>query len=54
MYALLHQLLVFLLPLGVACLMIIGGVGRNALEWKRRLRICPSCGRAVSHCSCRG
>lgn len=54
MYALLHQLLVFLLPLGVAYLMIVGGVGKNALEWKRRLRICPSCGRDTGRRSCRG
>jgi hypothetical protein len=54
MYALLHDAAVFLLPLGVAYLMIIGGLGKNALEWKRRPRTCPSCGRDTGRCSCRG
>lgn len=54
MYGLVHDALLFLVPLGAAYLMILGGVGKNALEWKRRSHTCPSCGRATTHCSCRG
>jgi NADH pyrophosphatase NudC (nudix superfamily) len=32
---------------GVGYLMLYAGVAKSALEWKRRQRICPSCGRAV-------
>jgi NADH pyrophosphatase NudC (nudix superfamily) len=32
---------------GVGYLMILAGVSKSALEWKRRQRICPSCGRAI-------
>jgi NADH pyrophosphatase NudC (nudix superfamily) len=31
----------------VGYLMVLAGVGKSALEWKRRQRICPSCGRAI-------
>jgi len=32
--------------------MAIAGVQKNALEWKRRKRTCPSCGRAISGRTC--
>ncbi len=53
MHGPLHEAVVFLVPLGVAYLMILGGLGKNALEWKRRPRSCPSCGRDTVRCSCR-
>ncbi|HYX89006.1 MAG TPA: hypothetical protein VE753_06525 [Gaiellaceae bacterium] len=39
---------------GAALLMTLSGVRKNALEWKRRRRICPSCGRERrgGACSC--
>jgi hypothetical protein len=38
----------------VGYLMLTAGVGKNALEWKRRRRTCPSCGRATGRhrCAC--
>jgi hypothetical protein len=41
---------------GVGYLMLFAGVTKSALEWKRRQRICPSCGRAIRArvCSCCG
>jgi NADH pyrophosphatase NudC (nudix superfamily) len=35
-------------------LMTLAGVGKNALEWRQRRRICPSCGRQLRHdvCGC--
>ena len=40
----------FALTSGVGYLMVMSGVGKSLLVWKRRKRICPSCGR--NPCSC--
>jgi hypothetical protein len=32
---------------GAAVWMALAGVQKNALEWRRRRRTCPSCGRAI-------
>ncbi len=35
-------------------LLIVSGVRKSALEWRRSARICPSCGRDTSRgCRCR-
>jgi hypothetical protein len=45
-----HQLtLLFALTTGVGYLMMLSGVGKSMLVWKRR-SACPSCGRRP--CSC--
>lgn len=50
----LHLTIVFLVAAGVAYLMMVAGVSKRALEWKRASRICPSCGRdAFRDCICR-
>jgi len=36
----------------VGLCMALAGVGKNALEWRRRERSCPSCGRRVRDCRC--
>jgi hypothetical protein len=33
-------------------LMAFSGIQKSALEWKRRRRICPSCGREAKTCLC--
>ena len=33
---------------GVGVWMAIAGVQKNALEWRRRRRQCPSCGRIIA------
>jgi hypothetical protein len=38
---------------GAGYLMTIAGLGKNALELKRRQRICPSCGRRIQARVCR-
>ena len=38
--------------MGVGYLMIVSGVLKNALEWKRRRRICPSCGHQLRGRAC--
>jgi hypothetical protein len=32
---------------GVGLLMVVAGVEKRALEWRRRRRICPRCGRLI-------
>jgi NADH pyrophosphatase NudC (nudix superfamily) len=48
----LHLVLACLLVSAIAYLMVYAGTGKRALEWKRRGRICPSCGRAAHDCNC--
>jgi hypothetical protein len=37
---------------GVGFLMTMAGVHKSALEWRRRRRICPSCGRHLERGAC--
>jgi hypothetical protein len=37
---------------GVGFLMLYTGVKKNALEWRRRRRVCPSCGRIITGRTC--
>ena len=37
---------------GVALMMLVAGVQKNALEWRRRRRSCPSCGRHIHGRTC--
>jgi hypothetical protein len=39
---------------GVGYLMLTAGIEKRALEWRRRRRNCPSCGRHIQGrmCSC--
>ena len=39
--------MLFALTTGIGFLMILSGVGKKGLEWTRRRRLCPSCGREV-------
>jgi hypothetical protein len=48
-----------ILAVSTACvgyLMTIAGVQKSGLEWRRRRRTCPSCGRALQRgmCHCTG
>jgi len=38
----------------VGWLMLTAGVQKSALEWRRRRRVCPSCGRDIrsTRCNC--
>jgi hypothetical protein len=40
--------------MGVGYVMTVAGIRKSVLEWRRRDRICPSCGRAIiaSVCKC--
>ena len=37
---------------GVGVLMVLSGIQKSALEWRRRARTCPSCGHAISGRTC--
>jgi len=43
----------FAVTAGIGYLMIQSGLQKSMLEWKRRKRFCPSCGRESSVCGCR-
>jgi hypothetical protein len=48
MYSLDPQILAMLVgTTGVGFLMLMAGVQKSALEWRRRRRACPSCGRHI-------
>jgi hypothetical protein len=36
-----------IVTMGVGYVMTLAGLNKNALEWRRRDRTCPSCGRAI-------
>jgi len=42
-----HIAVLAILSTGVGYLMLLAGLHKSALEWKRRQRICPSCGRVI-------
>jgi hypothetical protein len=46
--------MLFALTTGIGFLMILSGVGKKGLEWTRRRRLCPSCGREIRRrrCAC--
>ena len=41
------QIAALLASTGVGVWMAVAGVQKSALEWKRRKRICPSCGHLI-------
>ena len=38
---------------GIGAVMVLAGAQKGALEWRRRRRICPSCGRTIRGRTCR-
>jgi hypothetical protein len=47
-----HIALFAVLTLAVAWLMLQAGIQKSALEWRRRRRTCPSCGREIIARTC--
>ena len=49
-----HVATLAVVTLGVGWLMANAGLQKSALEWRKRRRICPSCGRQIvaRSCSC--
>ncbi len=49
-----HLMILLVSTAGVGVLMSFAGLQKSALEWKRRRRICPSCGHELrrKHCAC--
>jgi hypothetical protein len=46
------QLAALLVSTGAGVWMAIAGVQKNALEWRRQKRTCPSCGREIRGRTC--
>jgi len=42
-----HTVTLAVVSVGLGWGMMVAGVHKNALEWRRRRRICPSCGREI-------
>jgi len=42
-----HIAVLAVLTLGIGWMMALAGVQKSALEWRRRRRVCPSCGRRI-------
>jgi hypothetical protein len=40
------------LTIGVGYLMVVAGVHKSMLEWRRAGRLCPSCGRLITDRVC--
>ena len=47
-----HVAVLFLLTTAGGAWMLVAGVHKHALEWRRRKRVCPSCGRQVHGRAC--
>jgi hypothetical protein len=48
-----HVAVIAVTTAGIGWGMMVAGVHKNALEWRRRRRICPSCGREIRARFCR-
>jgi hypothetical protein len=42
-----HIIVFSAVTMGIGYLMTVAGVYKSALEWRRRCRTCPSCGRTI-------
>jgi hypothetical protein len=42
-----HIVILALLTSGVGYLMVVAGIQKSLLEWRKSGRSCPSCGRAI-------
>jgi len=48
-----HIAVFAIVTMGVGYVMALAGVHKSALEWRRRDRICPSCGRPIKARVCK-
>jgi hypothetical protein len=48
-----HIAILAVVTMGVGYVMMLAGVHKSALEWRRRARTCPSCGRTIQARVCR-
>jgi hypothetical protein len=47
-----HTIGLIVSTMGIGFLMTLAGLQKNALEFRRRRRICPSCGREIHGRTC--
>ena len=51
---LIHTFVFLAVTMAIGYVMVVAGLGKNALELRRRRRVCPSCGRQIEErvCGC--
>jgi hypothetical protein len=42
-----HLMTIAIATVGAGWLMTLAGLQKSALEWRKRRRVCPSCGREI-------
>ncbi len=47
-----HVATAFIITTGVGFLMLVAGLEKHMLEWRRAARRCPSCGRRIEARTC--
>ena len=47
-----HLAILLATSTGAGFLMLVSGIQKSALEWRRRRRTCPSCGRHIAGRTC--
>jgi hypothetical protein len=47
-----NTVLLAILTTGVGYMMVVAGLHKSMLEWRRSTRSCPSCGRAIPQRVC--
>lgn len=47
-----QTLLTLAVTAAIGYVMVAAGLGKNALELRRRRRVCPACGRDAAACRC--
>ena len=54
MHNLTHTFMLLAVTMAIGYVMVVAGLGKNALELRRRRRVCPSCGRRIEArvCGC--
>jgi hypothetical protein len=48
-----HAAILMIVCMAVGYVMMVAGLSKNALEWRKPRRVCPSCGRRADSCLCR-
>jgi hypothetical protein len=48
-----HAAILMIICMAVGYVMMVAGLSKNALEWRKPRRVCPSCGHRTDSCLCR-
>jgi hypothetical protein len=48
-----HIAALAVVTMGIGYMMAVAGIHKSVLEWRRRNRVCPSCGRTIAARVCK-